>query len=188
MSVHPLNVLDAAVLLILGWNVLRGFNKGFLEEILSITGIIISIVVALKLSRPVASFLSLSSSTQVALIGFSIYLVSFLIFKYLAFNINARISRGSIGILNNVLGFMFGIVRGFILSSFLILFIGASIPNSYLIRKSYLSGFFVPVSDWVMKFLPDSKVTREAEDNWKRARAYLLKNRSRWRETPSKSK
>ncbi len=182
MNVHPLNVLDAAILLIMGWNVLRGFNKGFVEEILSITGIIISILVALRLSYPVASMLAVVGSGEVVAIGFVIYLISFLIFKYFAYYINAKFAKGNLGVVNNVLGFLFGILRGIILSALFVLFLGSLIPNSYLVKKSYLGGFLVPISDELIAYFPKTNLTKEATDNWKLARKFLLENRKAWRE------
>ena len=43
MNLPPFNVLDGLIVITLGWNFIRGFNKGFIEEILSLTGIVISL-------------------------------------------------------------------------------------------------------------------------------------------------
>ena len=181
MNVHPLNVLDAAILLIMGWNVLRGFNKGFVEEILSIIGIIASIILALRLSHPLASLMSVMGSVEVVAIGFVVYLISFLIFKYFAYYINAKFAKSNLGVANNILGFLFGIVRGAILSAFFVLFLGSVMPNSYLIKKSYLGGFLVPVSDKLIVYFPRTDLTKEANDNWNLARQFLIANRKAWR-------
>ncbi|WP_022846908.1 MULTISPECIES: CvpA family protein [unclassified Desulfurobacterium] len=182
MNIHPLNLLDAVLVIILGWNFFRGFNKGAIEEILSIAGIGISIFIAVKSAHVVAAkFVSDPDAPIIIMTGFVIYGILFLISKYIAFTLNSLYSKGFLGLLNNLLGFLFGIFRGILLTSIFLLFIGATMPDSYLIKTSYLGGFFAPVTDIVVSLLPE-KAKKKVEKNWKTAEAILLKNRKAWKE------
>jgi membrane protein required for colicin V production len=180
MTLHPLNALDALILIILGWNIVRGFNKGFVEEVISVVGVVVSIVIAFKFSHVVAGIFSKDLTIQtVVLSGFFLYAVSFLIFKYLAFSIDRKLSKTVLGILNNVLGFLFGIVRGIVIASLFVVAVSFVAPESYLIKKSYLGGICVPVIDFAVERLPE-RTKEKLLPRWELARAILLRNWKSW--------
>ncbi|SNR61178.1 CvpA family protein [Desulfurobacterium atlanticum] len=181
MTLTPLNVLDAMIILILGWNFIRGFKKGAVEEIFSLIGVIVSLFVAVKFSHAVASKLIKNPEAPVIIFtGFVIYGVLFIVFKYIGFLLNEFFNRGFLGLVNNILGFILGILRGVVLSSIFVLFIGATMPDSGLIRNSYLGGFLVPVVDMIVSHLPE-KAKEKVIKNWKISREFLVKNRQSWK-------
>jgi membrane protein required for colicin V production len=187
MNLPSFNVLDGLIVITLGWNFIRGFNKGFTEEILSLIGIVMSLFLAFNLSHHLAGLLLSTKhpdSTTVAIVGSGIYFVSFLVFKYFAFSINRQLRKTPFGMLNNLLGFLFGIFRGIAIASIFVLGIAFIAPESYLIKKSYLGGLTVPVIDPVidkaLAFMP-KKNRKQLENNWKIARSYLIKNLEEWK-------
>lgn len=178
MNLTTLNVLDGLIIIILGWNLIRGFNKGFIEEIISITGIIISLYAAYLFAPQVARLLvSRPDQTTVIVSGIFIFLISFVISKYIAFHINRKVNETAIGIVNNVLGFFFGIIRGWILASIAVFLIAVLTPDGYLIKKSSLGGLAVPVIDKSLQFLPlKNKKNDLILKNWFKAEKFLWKN------------
>jgi len=171
-----LNVLDALILLILGWNIIRGFNKGFVEELLSLIGILVSLAAAYKLAPIVAKRLVGDADTAtLALSGFFIYLFFFTIFKFIAHHFEKRAAQSPLGFLNSLLGFLFGIFRGIVIAAILVFFIAAISPDSYLIKRSSLGGLAVPVIDKAMEIL-DGKVEESWRKNWEVAKIYLTRN------------
>ena len=188
MNLPPLNVLDGLIVITLGWNLIRGFNKGFVEEILSLIGIVISLFLALNFSHHIANLLLSTKqpdSTTIAIVGFGIYLISFLVFKYFAFSINKQLQKTPFGMLNNLLGFLFGIFRGVAIASIFVLGIAFIAPESYLIKKSYLGGLTVPIIDKALTFMPE-KTRKQLESNWRIARSYLIENLEEWKEKDGK--
>lgn len=180
MTLHPLNALDALILIILGWNVVRGFNKGLVEEVISIVGVVISIVIAFRFSHVVAGiFLKDLTVQTVFLSGIVLYTVSFFVFKYVAFVVNRKFSQSVWGILNNLLGFLFGIVRGIVIASLFVVAVSFVAPESYLIKRSFLGGMCVPVIDFAVRKLPQ-KTKEKLLPKWKIARVILLKNWKSW--------
>ncbi|WP_457568110.1 CvpA family protein [Desulfurobacterium sp.] len=181
MNIHPLNLLDALLVIIIGWNFFRGFNKGVIEEIISIVGIVISVFIAVKSAHTVAARLVHDPDAPVIIMtGFVIYGILFLISKYIAFTLNSLYSKGFLGLINNILGFIFGIFRGLILASIFLLLVGATMPDSYLIKTSYLGGFLTPVTNTIISMLPE-KARKKVDKNWKIAEAILLKNKKAWK-------
>ncbi len=186
MNIHPLNVLDGLIIITLGWNLIRGFNKGFVEEILSLVGIFISLGLSFVFSHPAANILIPNpDTTTVAITGIFIYLIFFLIFKYIAYVINQKLAQTSLGLINNILGFLFGIFRGYIIAALIVLGISTLAPNSYLVKRSYLGGMVVPVIDKALSFMPPSP-RKKIEEHWKIAKNFLIKNFENWKEKKKK--
>jgi len=182
MNLHPLNVLDGLVIITLGWNFLRGFNKGFVEEVISLVGLFLSAAIAF-FGAPflVKQVFPSATTSQVVSVGVAVYLISFFLFKYLALSLNKKLSKTSFGFLNNFLGLLFGIVRGYVISAVIVFGVSLLAPQSYLIKKSYLGGIAVPLIDKLIPFLPE-KVQGEIEKSWETARGYLWENFKKWKE------
>ncbi len=179
---NSLNLLDALILITLGWNLIRGFNKGFVEELLSILGIVLSVYAA-YLYAPKLSYLLLKTkaSTVIVLTGFTVFLFLFSIFKLISSFIDSKVSKSSLGFLNNLLGTLFGVLRGVLFSSLFVFAISALFPESYLVKKSSLGGLFVPVINYSFKLL-DGEVEKKWKENWKSAAPVLTKNWDRFKE------
>jgi len=178
VNLSTLNVLDGLIILIIGWNLIRGFNKGFIEEIISIIGIVASLYLA-YIFAPTAAKLMVNRPDQMITIisGVFIFAISFIVSKYVAFHFNRRINETVLGIFNNILGFLFGIVRGWLLASIAVFLIAILTPDGYLIKRSSLGGLAVPVIDKTLKLLP---LKNERNDiilkNWFKAEKLLWKN------------
>jgi len=177
-----LNVLDALILLILGWNIIRGFNKGFVEEVFSLIGILVSIVIAYKLAPVAAAKLAGNTdTTTLALSGFFIYLILFTLFKFVAYHFEKKTAESSLGLVNNLLGFLFGVFRGIVIAAIVVFFVAIVSPDGYLIKRSSLGGLTVPVVDKAMEVL-DGKVEKSWRKNWEVAKTYLTKNFEKFKE------
>ena len=176
MNLTTLNVLDGLIIIIIGWNLIRGFNKGLVEEIISIIGIIVSIYAAYIFAPQAAKLLiPRPDQTTVILSGIFIFAVFFTVSKYVAFHINRKINETALGILNNILGFFFGIIRGWLLASIAVFLVAVLTPDGYLIKRSSLGGIAVPVIDKLIKSAPVRKDDPLLK-RWRIAETYLKKN------------
>ncbi len=178
VNLTTLNVLDGLIIIIIGWNLIRGFNKGFVEEILSIIGIVISIYIAYIFAPQIAKLLvNRPDQTTVILSGIFLFVLSFAVSKYVAFHLNRKINETAMGILNNILGFFFGILRGWLLASIAVFLIAVLTPDGYLIKRSSLGGLAVPVIDRSLQLLPlKDKKEDPILKNWFKAEKLLWKN------------
>lgn len=177
-----MNVLDGLLIVILGWNLIRGFNKGFIEELVSLIGIAASLILAYQLAPVVANYLVDSPDpTTMVLTGVFIYLIFFVIAKYVAALVESKVAESSLGMVNNVLGFFFGIFRGILIASIVVFMVAIISPDGYLIKRSSLGGITVPIIDKTLEIL-DGKVEKHWRKNWRVARVYLKKNFKKFKE------
>lgn len=122
-----MNLLDIILLVLLIPGVIRGISKGFLEQAISLGGIILSAYIAYRFSGPVCTWLAQYiqvSETVLHVIGFAVLLVGVLLIVMLLAKILTKVAdMASLGWINRVLGFVFSIaVSALILSILIILF------------------------------------------------------------------
>ncbi|TCK06661.1 CvpA family protein [Phorcysia thermohydrogeniphila] len=183
MNLHPLNVLDGLVIIILGWNFVRGFNKGFIEEVVSVVGLVLSAAAAVFVSPLVVNEITkyVNYPIPVYSVAIFIFFSTYVIFKFLASFINSKFNGGFVGFMNNFLGVVFGVLRGYVIASLVVAFISFVAPESYLIKKSFLGGITVPLIDKVLSYVPEN-LRGGFEERWMVARGYLWENIKKWKE------
>lgn len=178
MNLTTLNVLDGLIVVILGWNFIRGFNKGFIEEVVSVAGLALSIYLSYQLATPVASLIAgKPDQTSTIVTGILLFGTMFVATKYVAFYLNKKLNETGLGVINNILGFLLGILRGWLIASVFVFLIATLAPDSYLIKKSSLGGLAVPVIDKVINILPlRNRKNDPFLRNWERAKKTLWRN------------
>jgi len=124
--------LDIFLLLFLGWGSYSGFSKGLVKELSSILGILFGIFLAknyysfldkklYKLFETEADFISLISAII-------IFLLTIMIFKIVANFITKFLKLIALGLLNKIIGALFGVLKSTLILS-LIIFIFSKINN-----------------------------------------------------------
>lgn len=122
-----MNLLDIILLILLIPGVIRGISKGFLEQVVSLAGIVLSVYMAYHFSEPVCTWLAqyiTVSDTVLHVIGFAVMLVGVLIIVMFFAKLLTKVAdMASMGWINRVLGFVFSLaVSAVILSILIILF------------------------------------------------------------------
>ena len=122
-----MNLLDIILLILLSPGVIRGISKGFLEQVVSLAGIVLSVYMAYHFSEPVCTWLAqyiTVSDTVLHVIGFAVMLVGVLIIVMFFAKLLTKVAdMASMGWINRVLGFVFSLaVSAVILSILIILF------------------------------------------------------------------
>ena len=122
-----MNLLDIILLILLIPGVIRGISKGFLEQVVSLAGIVLSVYMAYHFSEPVCTWLAqyiTVSDTVLRVIGFAVMLVGVLIIVMFFAKLLTKVAdMASLGWINRVLGFVFSLaVSALILSILIILF------------------------------------------------------------------
>jgi membrane protein required for colicin V production len=119
-----MTALDVIVLLLVGWNLVRGAMKGFVGEVLSLAAWIVAIVFLRLLHTPVTNALEGAVGTRpgAAVLAFAlVFGVVFLIGKLVARRVGGGVRRSVIGPVDRVLGAGFGALKGLILATLLYL-------------------------------------------------------------------
>ena len=127
-----MSYLDIFLGLIIAWGAYNGFSKGLVKELASVLGIVIGIYFAknfhpfldLKL-KPIfeseADFISILSSLI-------IFLLTIMIFKIIAKLLTKFLKLVALGLLNRIVGAVFGIIKSTLLLC-IIIFIFSKINN-----------------------------------------------------------
>jgi membrane protein required for colicin V production len=132
----PITYLDAALLAVCFISGLLAMYRGFAREMLSIVSWVIAAAAVLYFviyHKPVAQDLAQQMGTQVAVAQIVIGAIIFLIVLIVVHLITARISDAildsRVGMIDRVLGFIFGVLRGFILIVVPYMFYEAFFPD-----------------------------------------------------------
>ncbi|HEX8668485.1 MAG TPA: CvpA family protein [Allosphingosinicella sp.] len=119
-----MTALDVIVLLLVGWNLVRGAMRGFVCEVLSLAAWIVAIVFLRLLHGPVSGALEGAVGTRAgaAVLAFAlVFGVTFLAGKLVARRVGGGVRRSVIGPLDRILGAGFGALKGLILATLLYL-------------------------------------------------------------------
>lgn len=122
-----MNVLDIILLVLLIPGAVRGIMKGFLEQVISLAGIVLSVYMAYHFSEPVCTWLAqyiTVSDTVLRVIGFAVMLMGVLIIVMFVAKLLTKVAdMASLGWVNRLLGFVFSLaVSAVVLGLLAILF------------------------------------------------------------------
>jgi len=122
-----MNLLDIILLILLIPGTIRGISRGFLEQAVTLAGIVLAAYMAYHFSEPVCTWLAqyiTVSDTVLHVIGFAVMMLGVLIIVMFFAKLLTRVAdMASLGWFNRVLGFVFSLaVSAVILSLIIILF------------------------------------------------------------------
>ncbi len=132
----PITYLDAALIAVCFISGLLAMYRGFAREMLSIVSWAVAAAAVLYFviyHKPFAQDMAAQMGTQVAVAQIVVGAVIFLIVLIVVHLVTARLSDAildsRIGMIDRVLGFLFGVVRGFVLIVIPYMFYEAFFPN-----------------------------------------------------------
>lgn len=113
--------IDLIIVIVLALNVVSGIKNGFFEEVGTFAGLIVGILAGIALKEEVAQFLLNHTSTSVAWVNISGFLIPFLL-VFLFFVIMAKVFSHffkaiSMGWLNRTAGGVFCLFKGVLILS-----------------------------------------------------------------------
>ena len=157
-----MNILDIIILVLFIPGIIRGLSKGFVEQTLSLLGIVLSVYLAYHYHGSVYTWLAAHfeiSETVLHVVGFAIVLAGVLIVILLIANlITAVVEKASMGWLNRALGVALSIVvTSFILAVLIILFdtvnVKFGLVKSPVLQDSLLYGALKDFGYFVFPYL-----------------------------------
>ena len=157
-----MNTLDIFFLILFVPGIVRGLSKGFVEQTLSLLGIILSVYMAYHYHGSVYTWLSAHfeiSQTVLHIVGFAIVLAGVLIVILLLANlITAVVEKASLGWLNRSLGVVLSIVvTALVLSVIILLFnmvnVKFGLVKSPILQDSLLYGALKDLGNTIFPYL-----------------------------------
>ena len=137
-----------------------GVVRGFVREALSLTGWIVSFLIAWRFNGGLSSLLQgwINNPNLQFLVAFVIlFILSMLIFALLSFFASKLIQRTGLTSTDRAIGIVFGLVRGIVVVIAFVAFAGlTTVPRSASWHDSLLVHRFQAVAVWLTGFLPES--------------------------------
>jgi membrane protein required for colicin V production len=153
LSTMTFNMTDYVIIAILLLSIIMSFFRGFIREALSVLLWVIAIGVALMFAADVAPLFASKISnpdTRLYLGGGLLFIAILIVGGF----INSMIGRASknvgFGVLDRLLGLLFGILRGVLVIAVILLCLSAThFANSEWWKNSYLIPHFQPMIHWL---------------------------------------
>ncbi|MEP3244963.1 MAG: CvpA family protein [Sneathiella sp.] len=157
----PINIADAGILVVLLISAIFGFIRGFVKEVLSISGWIGATFIALYLFpvlKPYArEYINILLIADI-LTGALIFILSLVILSYISHAISEKVKASALGALDRSLGIFFGIGRAIILVGIVWLFFVQFVPPDGR-PKEILEAKMLPIvqasGEFVAQLTPD---------------------------------
>lgn len=132
-----MNFFDILTLVALAWAVISGWRSGFISQLLSLAGMILGIILALRYGAAVGAMFGIDSRFSVVA-GFLITFVAILIVATILSRLLAKVLKFiGLGWVNTLLGILLSIVKGLLVLSLLYAAIYSLNLNSQLIEPDY---------------------------------------------------
>ena len=159
-----ITIADLSLILILLISGVLAFFRGFITEILAIASWVGATISTLSLFKPIQPFtreiIPISLAADV-ITGIVIFLISLLLISLITHSIANLIRGKSLSIYDRCLGFIYGILRGVFLISFLQLLSVQVIPlNEHpdWVKKSISLPYVTYVSDFLLILVPNNLI------------------------------
>lgn len=157
-----MNSLDIVILLLFIPGIIRGLSKGFLEQLISLGGIVLSVYLAYKFSDFACNIIKdyiTVSETVLHVIGFAAVLIAVLLVIVLLAKLVTKVAEmASLGWLNKTLGLVFSLaVTALVIAVLIILFdtvnVKFELVNSPVLQESVLYGHLKDLGYFVFPYL-----------------------------------
>lgn len=156
--------IDYSIIGIIVFSLLIGILRGFIKEVLALTSWAVAIWVGFNFSRPFAALLEAQIAHPTARIAaaFGILVVVTLILgAMIGFLLNELVKKTGLSGTDRFIGMFFGIGRGILLVSILVLLAGLTpLPEDPWWKESQLIPHFQKLALWLQNYIPSGLAGR----------------------------
>jgi membrane protein required for colicin V production len=152
-----MNPLDWLLAILLAYSVVRAAMRGFFQEAFALGGLILGFLLACWFYRSTATHLTgLITSSQLAqLAAFLLILMSTMLIASLIGKLLRRTASAvGLGLVDRLLGALFGLARGALLGVALLLAVTAFLPTAPWVQGSELAPYFLRAAHAVSFVMP----------------------------------
>ena len=152
---------DYFILTLLIVSSIYGLYRGFIKEVLSLTGLVLSFYLASNFDNSLANIAPIENKSDFLIISAFILIFTSLLIKL----VSKVLKLVGLSILNRFFGFVFGMARGLMIV-LVILYLNQLIPFINLIdsNESSLIPILDPIFSFVLEYLPNYQSTNVEYD------------------------
>lgn len=179
-----MNKLDIAILVFIGWGLIRGATRGLIKEVASLAGVFVGFYAAYRyyptVSAPIEKLFERVEVSHLVSF-FATFIVVFLGVAVIGVLIRYVLRISHLGWTDKISGAVFGVTKGVFLSCMLVYALTFFLPTdrAAVLKKSLLAPHVTEISQGMIKYVPvgftegiDEKITtlRHAWESKKKAR------------------
>ncbi|WP_300433810.1 CvpA family protein [Christiangramia sp.] len=163
-----MNTVDIILSLVLLYGLVRGFFRGLLTELASLIGIIAGIYGAVHFSHFLGDFLSQHVDWKIQYVNLISFAITFVIIVFLVSLAGKMLTKiatfAALGIVNKLLGGVFGLLKSAFVASVIIMFFKATNERIEIIEDETLENsiLYDPVESIAPMLLPS--IIRQVEE------------------------
>lgn len=154
-----MNLFDIAIIIIVGFSLIRGFFRGFIKELFSVIGLFVGFYAAYTYYQQIAKFLSqwITNASYLNILSFMIIFCGiFFIISILGVIIKYVLNISFLKWADRIFGAGFGAIKGILFVSILLIMLITFLPKGTpIIKKSRLSPHFLLVSTKMASVIPE---------------------------------
>lgn len=154
-----MNFLDIVLICIVAIFLIRGLFRGLVQEILSLTAIVLAIYLSSNFHQVLVPHLKMYINGEATVNGLSYVLIFFgtlFVFWILAKLIRSVLDIALLGWVDRGAGAIFGAIEGTLISLILLMFIQGFAPEAETLKESYLAPRSQHLIELVGNLTPDS--------------------------------
>lgn len=103
--------LDIVLAIPMAWFVYKGFRKGLIFELSSLVGLVVGIYCSIKFSKYVSTLIGIEGEYSILVAFFVTFIAVYLLSLFLGKCIEGLMKMMKMGIMNNILGSVFGLLK-----------------------------------------------------------------------------
>lgn len=163
-----LNWLDIILLVILGVTVILGLIKGLIRQIFGILTVVAGLILAVLYYSAAASFFQRfgAGATLSKFLGFLMIFFVILILGWVVSRLFSKLMKGPLKFLNHVLGGVFGLVKGILITGILVFAMLVFPVHMDSLRNSSLAPVCLKITRAVFHLIP-SDLRKDFNDAYK---------------------
>ncbi len=161
-----MNIVDIAILVLLGSSAILGFRSGLIQSIFSLVGLVSGIAMACwnyqRFARELAP--TVHSMALAEAICFSLLAIAIMVAAgLLGWLVKTLVHTVGLGWLDRLVGLLFGVVRGGLLATLFIVVLAAFFPNTRWLGEAQLARYFLGTAHLTVRLSPEQLKTRILE-------------------------
>ena len=137
-----MNILDIIILCLLAIFLIRGLFRGLVQEVLSLTAVVLAVYLASSFQYLLVPHLQRYVETQMIVNGLAyglIFVGTLIVFWLLAKLLKSILDISMLGWVDRTMGGLFGLLEGVLISLILLMFIQSFAPESSWLRDSWIA-------------------------------------------------